>query len=111
MMSRCPRVQTPEHPVTDYHSSLAAGVQGFWLNGSNWLSQNHCTEAGGGVGCPKVGLQFLAKIGLIAHGAPAQPRTDFVQLALDISVSKITGALAGIKATPGNLLGQRKAPA
>jgi hypothetical protein len=106
-----PIVQTPAHLVTDYHRALAAGVQGFWLNASDWLSQNHCTEADGGTGCPKIGLQFLAKIGLITHGAPGEPRPDFVQLALDNSFSKVTGALAGIKATLGNLLGERKAPA
>jgi hypothetical protein len=105
-----PIVQTPAHLVSDYHQALAAGVQGFWLNASNWLRQNRCTEADGGSGCPKIGLQFLAEIGLITRGKPAEPRTDFVQLALDNSFSKITGALAGIKATLGNLLGQRKAP-
>jgi hypothetical protein len=102
-----PIVQTPAHLVTDYHRALAAGVQGFWLNASNWLRQNHCTQADGGVGCPKIGVQFLTKIGLVTNGTPAQPRTDFVQLALNNSFSKITGALAGIKATLGNLLDQR----
>jgi hypothetical protein len=99
-----PIVQTPAHLVTDYHRALAAGVQGFWLNAANWLDKNRCTRADGGLGCPKVGLQFLAQIGLITHGRAVRPRNDFVQLALDESFSKITGALAVVKATLAKML-------
>lgn len=106
-----PKVQSPAHLVTDYHQALAAGVQGFWLNANNWLSHNQCTATDGGHGCPKIGLRFLAEIGLITHGTAARPRTDFVQLALDNSFGKITAALASIKLTLGKVLGQQKAPA
>jgi len=99
-----PRVQTAAHLVTDYHRALAAGVQGFWLNANNWLGHNQCTTADGGLGCPKVGVQFLAKIGLITHGRPSTPLADFVQLALADSVTKITGALAVVKTTLDKLL-------
>ena len=61
-------MQSPAHLVTDYHQALAAGVQGFWLNANNWLRHNQCTAADGGHGCPKIGLRFLAEIGLITHG-------------------------------------------
>lgn len=99
-----PAVQTAAHLVTDYHQALAAGVQGFWLNANNWTDRNRCTPADGGPGCPKVGLQFLAEIGLITHGSASKPRADFVQLALADSVSKITGALAVVKTTLARLL-------
>lgn len=99
-----PRVQTAAHLATDYHRAIAAGVQGFWLNANNWLDQNQCTPADGGLGCPKVGLQFLAEIGLITDGSPGTPPADFVQLALADSVSKITGALAVVKTTLDKLL-------
>jgi hypothetical protein len=99
-----PIVQTPAHLVTDYHRALAAGVQGFWLNAATWLAENQCTPADGGQGCPKVGLQFLAQIGLVTRGRADRPRNDFVQLALDDSFSKITGALAVVKATLARML-------
>jgi len=98
-----PIVQTPAHLVTDYHLALAAGVQGFWLNAANWLDHNQCTPADGGLGCPRVGLQFLAQIGLTTHGA-VKPRADFARLALNDSVSKITGALAVVRTTLARLL-------
>jgi len=59
-----PNVQTPANLVTDYHTALAAGVQGFWLNANNWLTQNKCTAADGGPGCPQIGIEFLQDIGL-----------------------------------------------
>lgn len=107
-----PYVQTAAHLVTDYHRALAAGVQGFWLNANNWLSHNRCTAADGGLGCPKVGLQFLAEIGLISHGRPGDSRPvpappgGVVQLAVENSIGKITGVLAIITATLGKLLGR-----
>lgn len=99
-----PNVQTAAHLVTDYRRALAAGVQGFWLNANNWQDQNRCTPADGGPGCPKVGLQFLDQIGLITHGPTGRPRNDFIQLALDDSFSKITGALAVVKTTLAKML-------
>jgi hypothetical protein len=61
-----PAVQTPQNLVSDYHAALAHGVQGFWLNAADWGSENHCTKAQGGPGCPEIGVQFLEDIGLIA---------------------------------------------
>jgi hypothetical protein len=71
-----PTVQTAANLVADYHLALAAGVQGFWLNASDWQNRNQCAATQGGVGCPEVGVQFLTDIGLAtsigaASAAPA----------------------------------------
>lgn len=70
-----PKVQTAAHLVADYHLALAAGVQGFWLNANNWQQRNQCTAAQGGVGCPQVGVQFLADIGLATSVGAASAAT------------------------------------
>jgi hypothetical protein len=59
-----PAVQTAANLVSDYYLALAAGVQGFWLNASDWRGRNKCRTTQGGVGCPQVGVQFLMDIGL-----------------------------------------------
>ena len=59
-----PTAQTTADLFADYHLALAAGVQGFWLNASNWQNRNQCADAQGGVGCPEVGVRFLTEIGL-----------------------------------------------
>jgi len=64
-----PNVVTAANLTADYHSALAAGVQGFWLNANNWLNRNRCTATEGGRGCPQTGIQFLEDIGMITGGA------------------------------------------
>jgi hypothetical protein len=66
LATNSPGVQTTQDLVSDYHAALADGVQGFWLNAADWGGENHCTAAQGGPGCPKIGVQFLEDIGLIA---------------------------------------------
>ena len=66
LATNSPVVQNPQNLVSDYHAALAHGVQGFWLNAADWGSENHCTAAQGGPGCPEIGVQFLEDIGLIA---------------------------------------------
>jgi len=72
-----PNVVTAADLTTDYHSALAAGVQGFWLNANNWLNRNQCTAKEGGSGCPQTGIQFLEDIGMITGGAsPGSPASS-----------------------------------
>jgi len=92
-----PSVQTSADLVADYHQALAAGVQGFWLNASNWQNRNHCTAAQGGVGCPEVGVQFLTDIGL-ASGIGAASAA--VTSAGVTSPSTATGDAAVATASP-----------
>jgi hypothetical protein len=69
-----PNLVTAADMTADYHSALAAGVQGFWLNANNWFGRNQCTAAEGGYGCPETAIQFLANIGMITSGdAPSTP--------------------------------------
>lgn len=72
-----PNVVTAADMTADYHSALAAGVQGFWLNANNWLNRNQCTATDGGSGCPQTGIQFLEDIGMITGGAaPSTPASS-----------------------------------
>ena len=44
---------------SEFNYAWSQGVQSFWLNANNWLSENECTAADGGPGCPQLGVQFL----------------------------------------------------
>lgn len=44
----------------EYAWARAAGFSQFWLNANNWQARNKCDIAEGGLGCPEIGVQFLA---------------------------------------------------
>jgi hypothetical protein len=45
---------------SEFDYAWGQGLNSFWLNANNWLSENECTAADGGPGCPEIGVQFLA---------------------------------------------------
>jgi len=59
-----PQVVSARVLTADYNAAQAGGVQGFWLNAKEWLGRNRCTATQGGAGCPQIGVQFLADIGM-----------------------------------------------
>jgi hypothetical protein len=44
----------------EYRWARSAGLYQFWLNANNWQARNKCSKAQGGLGCPQIGVQFLA---------------------------------------------------
>jgi hypothetical protein len=100
-----PGLVTAAHMTADYHSALAAGVQGFWLNANNWLHRNQCTATEGGRGCPETGIQFLEAIGLITGGAapstPVPGRTASTPTPSPTGSTPTSRPTAGAGTTPG----------
>jgi len=44
---------------SEFNYAWDQGLHSFWLNANNWLSENQCTAADGGPGCPQLGVEFL----------------------------------------------------
>jgi hypothetical protein len=44
----------------EYGWARSIGLNQFWLNANNWQGRNKCTLSQGGLGCPQIGVQFLA---------------------------------------------------
>ncbi len=75
LATNSPNLVTADEMTADYHSALAAGVQGFWLNANDWFGSSQCTAAQGGLACPETAIRFLEYIGMITTGAAASTPT------------------------------------
>jgi hypothetical protein len=44
----------------EYSYARTLQITRFWINANNWAARNRCDTAQGGLGCPEIGVRFLA---------------------------------------------------
>jgi hypothetical protein len=60
LATNTPGVHSVSQLRAEYAWARANGLSQFWLNANNWQARNKCDKAEGGLGCPEIGVRFLA---------------------------------------------------